>query len=128
MSYIISTYNLGKWKWFRCWDYGYKLEHDLRVLNISLWAASKKHAPSFNRVTNKMERFIFIGTIVSFLIINTYCFPDGAPVDACVKPRPNQPYHGQARPQHPDTNPFQIIASSDSYYPGQQITGKYFKC
>ncbi|KRT86434.1 hypothetical protein AMK59_2014, partial [Oryctes borbonicus] len=59
-------------------------------------------------------------------------FPDGAPVDACVKPRPNQPYHGQARPRPPKTNPYHIIASSDRYGPGQQITvtiqgSTYFK-
>ncbi|KAI4460217.1 cytochrome b561/ferric reductase transmembrane [Holotrichia oblita] len=49
-------------------------------------------------------------------------FPDGAPVDACVKPRPNQPYHGQARSQPANTNPYYVIASSDRYGPGQQIT------
>ncbi|XP_008205818.1 putative defense protein 3 [Nasonia vitripennis] len=49
-------------------------------------------------------------------------FPDGAPVDACVKPRPNQPYHGQARPQPLSTSPYQLIASSDRYQPGSQIT------
>ncbi|XP_044258931.1 reelin domain-containing protein 1 [Tribolium madens] len=59
-------------------------------------------------------------------------FPDGAPVDACVKPRPNQPYHGQARPQPPSTNPFQVIQSSAQYGPGTQITvtiqgADYFK-
>ncbi|OXU26079.1 hypothetical protein TSAR_000195 [Trichomalopsis sarcophagae] len=52
-------------------------------------------------------------------------FPDGAPVDACVKPRPNQPYHGQARPQPLSTSPYQLIASSDRYQPGSQITGEF---
>ncbi|GFG34715.1 hypothetical protein Cfor_02978, partial [Coptotermes formosanus] len=49
-------------------------------------------------------------------------FPDGAPVDACVKPRPNQPYHGQARPQPPETLPYSITASSSEYGPGSKIT------
>lgn len=53
-------------------------------------------------------------------------FPDGAPVDSCVKPRPNQPYHGQSRPQPLSTNPYQLIASSDRYQPGSQITGRFF--
>lgn len=52
-------------------------------------------------------------------------FPDGAPVDSCVKPRPNQPYHGQARPQPLSTNPYRLIASTDRYQPGSQITGEY---
>ncbi|XP_051159926.1 putative defense protein 3 [Leptopilina boulardi] len=51
-------------------------------------------------------------------------FPDGAPVDACVKPRPNQPYHGQAKPQPLATNPYAIIASAEQFQPGAQITVK----
>ncbi|XP_058792253.1 putative defense protein 3 [Phymastichus coffea] len=51
-------------------------------------------------------------------------FPDGAPVDTCVKPRVNQPYHGQARSQPLASNPYQVIASSDNYRPGSQITVK----
>lgn len=50
-------------------------------------------------------------------------FPDGAPVDACVKPRPNQPYHGQARTQPGHTNPYAVVADSSHYGPGSQITG-----
>lgn len=50
-------------------------------------------------------------------------FPDGAPVDTCVKPRPNQPYHGQARTQPLSTNPYQILQSSAEYGPGTRITG-----
>ncbi|XP_077294745.1 reelin domain-containing protein 1 [Arctopsyche grandis] len=49
-------------------------------------------------------------------------FPDGAPVDACVKPRPNQPYHGQAKPQPPETLPYQVVASDSHYGPGSKIT------
>ncbi|XP_011498933.1 PREDICTED: putative defense protein 3 [Ceratosolen solmsi marchali] len=59
---------------------------------------------------------------LSLLVIGTNGFPDGAPVDACVKPRPNQPYHGQTRPQPLSTNPYQLIASSGFYEPGSQIT------
>ncbi|KAL3278927.1 hypothetical protein HHI36_016445 [Cryptolaemus montrouzieri] len=59
--------------------------------------------------------FFFVFAVVS-------AFPDGAPVDACVKPRPNQPYHGQARSQSPETSPFQILQSSAHYGPGSQIT------
>ncbi|XP_023717007.1 putative defense protein 3 isoform X3 [Cryptotermes secundus] len=49
-------------------------------------------------------------------------FPDGAPVDACVKPRPNQPYHGQARSQPSETLPYILTASSNEYGPGSKIT------
>lgn len=52
-------------------------------------------------------------------------FPDGAPIDVCVKPRPNQPNHGQARPQPPHTSPYQIIQSAAEYGPGTQITGRF---
>lgn len=58
----------------------------------------------------------------SVVIVNS--FPDGAPVDACVKPRPNQPYHGQARTQPPETNPYLLLASGSDYQAGTQITGK----
>ncbi|CAG9840066.1 unnamed protein product [Diabrotica balteata] len=64
-----------------------------------------------------------IGVMVVFsLVLEANCFPDGAPVDACVKPRVNQPYHGQARPQSPETNPFQVLQSEADYGPGTQIT------
>jgi hypothetical protein len=49
--------------------------------------------------------------------------PDGAPVDACVKPKPNQPYHGQAKAQPPETLPYSITANSNEYGPGSKITG-----
>lgn len=63
--------------------------------------------------------------LLSFgLVIGTTAFPDGAPVDACVKARPNQPNHGRARPQPPETNPFQILQSQAEYGPGSQITGR----
>jgi hypothetical protein len=49
--------------------------------------------------------------------------PDGAPVDACVKPRPNQPYHGQIKAQPPETLPYYITATNNEYGPGSKITG-----
>lgn len=52
-------------------------------------------------------------------------FPDGAPVDVCVKERPNQPYHGQFRSQPANTSPYQIISSSKDYAPGKQISGNF---
>ncbi|EFN85441.1 putative defense protein 3 [Harpegnathos saltator] len=54
--------------------------------------------------------------------ISVLGFPDGAPVDTCVKPRPNQPYHGEARSQPLNTSPYKIVASSSRYEPGSQIT------
>ncbi|XP_066995001.2 putative defense protein 3 [Anabrus simplex] len=49
-------------------------------------------------------------------------FPDGAPVDACVKSRPNQPYHGQAQPQPEGSSPYSITASDSTYRPGSKIS------
>lgn len=69
---------------------------------------------------SNLALFVIFGC---FLVIS-YAFPDGAPVDACVKPRPNQPYHGQARPQPLQTSPYQLLQSSGTYGPGSQITGQ----
>lgn len=42
-----------------------------------------------------------------------------------VKPeRFNQPNHGQSRSQPIGTLPYEVIATSDQYKPGQQIQGK----
>lgn len=54
-----------------------------------------------------------------------YGFPDGAPADTCVKKRPNQPNHGQARSQTAESNPFEVVASDQVYHPGQQISGEF---
>lgn len=67
---------------------------------------------------------ILLSTIVASLTFADG-FPDGAPVDACVKPKPNQPYHGQAKPQPLGTNPYAVIASAEQFTPGSQITGMY---
>ncbi|KYN18110.1 Putative defense protein 3 [Trachymyrmex cornetzi] len=61
-------------------------------------------------------------TLVLFSSISVFGFPDGGPVDACVKPRPNQPYHGEARSQPLSTSPYKILASSSQYEPGSQVT------
>ncbi|KAJ9590168.1 hypothetical protein L9F63_016707, partial [Diploptera punctata] len=62
-------------------------------------------------------RFVFM----AFLPVMVTAFPDGAPVDACVKPRPNQPYHGQARSQPIETLPYTVSATSNEYEPGKKI-------
>ncbi|XP_022119846.2 putative defense protein 3 [Pieris rapae] len=49
-------------------------------------------------------------------------FPDGAPIDACVKDRANQPNHGQHRTQPLSTIPYRFVASSAIYRPGMRIT------
>jgi len=69
-------------------------------------------------------KYTILFAFVVFSSISVYGFPDGAPVDACVKPRPNQPYHGEARSQPLNTSPYKILASSSQYIPGSQITGK----
>ena len=69
---------------------------------------------------------ILLSTIVALLTFADG-FPDGAPVDACVKPKPNQPYHGQAKPQPLGTNPYSVIASAEEFGPGSQITGMSVK-
>lgn len=63
--------------------------------------------------------------LLAFVLLScgAYAFPDGAPVDACVKPRPNEPYHGQARTQPLETNPYLLLASTSHYQPGSQVTG-----
>lgn len=67
---------------------------------------------------------MIVTLVVSVLVVVVvHGFPDGAPVDACVKPRPNQPYHGQARTQPSHTNPYLVVASTDNYGPGTQVTG-----
>ncbi|XP_063360740.1 putative defense protein 3 [Cydia amplana] len=49
-------------------------------------------------------------------------FPDGAPIDACVKDRPNQPNHGQHRTQPLNTLPYRVYASATNYGPNAAIT------
>ncbi|XP_049869989.1 putative defense protein 3 [Pectinophora gossypiella] len=60
--------------------------------------------------------------VVLVLFWGVESFPDGAPVDACVKDRPNQPNHGQHRTQPLSTLPYRVVASSSSYGPNSPIT------
>lgn len=61
--------------------------------------------------------------VLAVLVLGASAFPDGAPIDACVKPRTNQPNHGRARSQAPESSPYQILASGNVYGPGSQIQG-----
>lgn len=72
------------------------------------------------------EKLCLIVGLMLVVLNNVSGFPDGAPVDACVKDRPNQPYHAQIKPQPQNTDPYQIAASSNQYAPGKQITGIFF--
>ncbi|XP_055586809.1 putative defense protein 3 [Uranotaenia lowii] len=61
------------------------------------------------------------GIVVAVLVTVGSGFPDGAPPDTCVKTRFNQPNHGAARSQDPQTSPFRFTASGNQYGPGTQI-------
>lgn len=62
--------------------------------------------------------------VFTLIVSSIDCFPDGGPADTCVKPeRFNQPNHGAARTQPIDTLPYEVIATTDQYQPGQQIQG-----
>ncbi|XP_017477954.1 PREDICTED: putative defense protein 3 [Rhagoletis zephyria] len=56
------------------------------------------------------------------LISLANAFPDGAPADTCVKQRANQPNHGKARTQPAHTNPYEVVANSESFHPGQEVS------
>lgn len=71
-----------------------------------------------------MFRQINIILIIFAVIAIIDGFPDGGPADTCVKERFNQPNHGAARTQALNTLPYEVIATTDSYQPGQQIQGK----
>lgn len=53
-------------------------------------------------------------------------FPDGAPIDTCVKERQNQPNHGQHRTQPISSLPYRVVASSMLFGPNTPITGLFF--
>lgn len=65
---------------------------------------------------------VFVLFVIGAIVV-VDCFPDGGPADTCVKERFNQPNHGQARTQPQTTLPYEVVASTDSYQPGQQIQG-----
>ncbi|XP_037944104.1 putative defense protein 3 [Teleopsis dalmanni] len=60
--------------------------------------------------------------VLTFSVTVLNGFPNGAPADACVKKRVNQPHHGEARSQPLHTNPFEVVASAQYYHPGQEIS------
>lgn len=62
--------------------------------------------------------------IVIGFVSGITAFPDGAPIDVCVKPHPNRPNHGQAISRPPHTSPYHILQSGEEYGPGTQITGR----
>lgn len=69
---------------------------------------------------------MFARFLVIFLLWwEVQSFPDGAPIDACVKARANQPNHGQHRTQPLTTSPYRVTASSAVFRPNDVITGKY---
>ncbi|XP_068631386.1 putative defense protein 3 [Battus philenor] len=61
-------------------------------------------------------------TLFSLFLLGVESFPDGAPIDACVKDRANQPNHGQHRTQPLSTLPYRIVASSSYYTPNSRLT------
>ncbi|KAG7308256.1 hypothetical protein JYU34_006935 [Plutella xylostella] len=64
-----------------------------------------------------------LGALLLLSVVCTaLCFPDGAPIDACVKMRANQPNHGQHRSQPPHTSPYRVTASASTYAPNDLIT------
>lgn len=68
---------------------------------------------------------MFVLFVIGAIVV-VDCFPDGGPADTCVKERFNQPNHGQARTQPQKTLPYDVVATTDSYQPGQQIQGTHF--
>ncbi|KAH8355930.1 hypothetical protein KR200_002351 [Drosophila serrata] len=75
----------------------------------------------FNRIswTNVLPSLLLV---IVLMVSAALAFPDGAPADTCVKKRANQPNHGTARSQPAETNPFEVVADSQTYHPGQQIS------
>ncbi|CAB3237109.1 unnamed protein product [Arctia plantaginis] len=60
--------------------------------------------------------------LVLFLCWGVQSFPDGAPIDTCVKDRANQPNHSQHRTQPLSSLPYRVIASSTYYEPNSPVT------
>jgi hypothetical protein len=67
-----------------------------------------------------MQRLVLFFT----LVVAVNCFSSGAPPDVCVKDRFNQPNHGETRTQSLETIPYQIVASSARFKPGDEISRK----
>lgn len=67
---------------------------------------------------------MFVKFIIALVLTTgVHSFPDGAPIDACVKDRANQPNHGQHRTQPLSSLPYRVVASSTVYGPNTPITG-----
>lgn len=63
--------------------------------------------------------------LIGLLMIHAcWAFPNGGPIDACVKAKPNQPNHSGTLSQPERSNPYTVEASSDYYRPGEEITGE----
>lgn len=66
--------------------------------------------------------FVILGVVVMVVEFTFVVgFPDGAPVEACIYS--NFPNHAGTKPLSPKTFPFEFVASSDKYFPGQKIRG-----
>lgn len=71
-----------------------------------------------------MKNLAISTLVVASCALFANSFPDGAPVDTCVKPnRVNEPNHGQAKTQPLGTSPYEFTASAAEYGPGSQVTG-----
>ena len=69
-----------------------------------------------------------VGAIISLLCLHSsLAFPDGGPIDACVKQKANQPNHDNLPPQPIDSLPYIVEASANYYRPGDVITGELFR-
>lgn len=73
-----------------------------------------------------MYRQIKVLLVLASVFVAIDGFPDGGPADTCVKERFNQPNHGKSRTQPQNTLPYEVIASGDTYQPGQQIQGTIY--
>ncbi|KAK2703476.1 putative defense protein 3 [Artemia franciscana] len=62
--------------------------------------------------------------VVSILLSSTFAFPNGGPIDACVKSNPNVPNHSGISPQPIETLPFAVEQSSEAYGPRDVIKVK----
>lgn len=71
---------------------------------------------------------IFLKMLLKIVVALVLCwgvesFPDGAPIDTCVRDRPNQPNHSQHRTQPLSSLPYRVLASGSSYASNTPITG-----
>ncbi|KAJ8673475.1 hypothetical protein QAD02_004737 [Eretmocerus hayati] len=70
-------------------------------------------------------KLALVQLMIASLFVATSGFGSGAPPSTCTKPLPNRPYHGKdstIESQSLSNNPYQIVASGNTYRPGSQIT------